>query len=283
MNIRISDARLDDLIAEDVPYLDLTCEVLGMGDATGEIEYFTREDCVLCCTEEVKRIAAKLGLEVFESLPSGTRLHAGDTFLRARGHAADLHMAWKVCLNLLDHYSAVATKADGMVRAVHNVNPRCEVLTTRKSAPGSKDLLVKAVMCGGAFPHRLGLSETVLVFAHHTEFMGGFDEFVRQLPDIRSRCIEKKLFVEADGAQALVLAKAGVDGIQLDKVPAADLSRLVSQLRAIDPRITLIAAGGINPKNAAEYAACGVDGLATTALFTARPIDMSVRMRADRG
>mgnify|MGYP007111635593 CR=1 FL=1 len=31
-------------------------------------------------------------------------------------------------------------------------------------------------------------------------------------------------------------------------------------------------------KRAAEYAATGVDGLATTALFTAKPLDMSVRM-----
>ena len=59
----------------------------------------------------------------------------------------------------------------------------------------------------------------------------------------------------------------------------AELQELVSRLRAIDPRLTLIAAGGINPQNAGAYAACGVDGLATTAPFTAKPIDMSVRMR----
>ena len=51
------------------------------------------------------------------------------------------------------------------------------------------------------------------------------------------------------------------------------------ELRAVDPHLTLIAAGGINLQNAAAYAACGVDGLATTAPFTAKPIDMSVRMK----
>ena len=53
----------------------------------------------------------------------------------------------------------------------------------------------------------------------------------------------------------------------------------MGNLRALDPRLTIIAAGGINPENAGEYAATGVDGLATTAPFTAKPIDMSVRMR----
>jgi len=135
-------------------------------------------------------------------------------------------------------------------------------------------------MVGGAFPHRLGLSETVLVFDHHMKFLGGFDEFVRRIPEFRSRCIEKKFFVEASPEQARVLAAAGVDGIQLDKVPVAELDALVKELRAIDPRVTLVAAGGVNPQNAAAYAATGVDGLATTALYTAKPLDMSIRMTA---
>ena len=86
--------------------------------------------------------------------------------------------------------------------------------------------------------------------------------------------------VEADSYRARVLARAGVDGIQFDKVPAIDLGPLVRELRAIDPHLTLIAAGGVNPGNAGAYAACGVDGLATTAPFAAKPLDMSVRMRA---
>ena len=145
--------------------------------------------------------------------------------------------------------------------------------------PGVKDLLTKAVTCGGAFPHRLGASETVLVFDHHITVMGGFEAFLEALPALRGRCVEKKLFVEAGPDEARRLAEAGVDGIQLDKLPVDDLAAIVPELRAIDPHLTLIAAGGINLQNAAAYAACGVDGLATTAPFTAKPIDMSVRMK----
>ena len=276
--MRISDARLDYFIAEDVPYIDLTSEVLGIGNEAGEMEYYSREECVVCGAEEVERLARKMGCEVERACADGDLVQPQEGILRVRGCVGALHQVWKVGLNLLDHLSAVATKTRGMVDAVHAVNPCCEVLTTRKSMPGCKDLLVQAVMVGGAFPHRLGLSETVLVFDHHMKFLGGFDEFLRRLPEFRSRCIEKKLFVEASPEQALALAQAGVDGIQLDKVPAGQLAELVAQLRGIDERITLIAAGGVNPKNAAEYAATGVDGLATTALFTAKPLDMSIRM-----
>ena len=278
--VRISDARLDYLMAEDVPYIDLTSEVLGIGEAPGEMEYFSREACTVAGVEEVARLATSANCEAEILHASGDCIQPNEPIVRVCGGASDLHQVWKVGLNLLDHLSAVATKTREMVDAVHEVNPHCEVLTTRKSMPGCKDLLIEAIMVGGAFPHRLGLSETVLVFDHHIDFLGGFDEFVKRIPEFRSRCIEKKLFVEASPEQARVLAGAGVDGLQLDKVPAGELADLVKDLRAIDPRVTLIAAGGVNLKNAREYAATGVDGLATTALYTAKPLDMSIRMKA---
>lgn len=282
--IRISNAGIDRFISEDVPYIDLTCEVLGIDAQPGEMSYFTREDAVLAGGAIVRRIMAQLNCEVVFACDDGDRISAGDTFFTVRGDAADLHAAWKVCLNVFDHSSAVATKTREMVDAAHAANPRCEVLTTRKSMPGAKDLLTAAVMAGGAFPHRLGLSETVLVFDHHLTFFGGFDKFVASIPDIKAKCIEKKLFVEADAQRAIELAQAGaggigVDGIQMDKIPVSELEPLVRELRSIDSRLTLIAAGGINPKNAGAYAACGVDGLATTAPFSAKPLDMSVRMK----
>ena len=282
--MRFSNARIDAFIEEDVPYIDLTCEVLDIRNQPGEMEYFTRESCVLAGTDVARRIMRNLGCEVLASSEDGQLVSAGQTFFTVRGAAADLHAAWKVCLNVFDHLSAVATKTRSMVDAVHAVNPECEVLTTRKSMPGAKDLLTCAVMAGGAFPHRLGLSETVLVFEQHLAFFGGFNRFVEEMPRIKTRCVEKKLFVEADAKRAIALARAsagghGVDGIQLDKVPVSELAELVRRIRDIDPRITIIAAGGINPQNAGAYAACGVDGLATTAPFTAKPVDMSVCMR----
>lgn len=278
MDVVISDARIDQLIAEDVPYIDLTTQMLGISDKPARIEFFTREDATVCATEEAARVLQHLGAEVESLVPSGEQVAAGTILLVAVGPAGALHKAWKVCLNLLDHCSAVATKTHNLVSAAKSANPACEVLTTRKSMPGVKDLLTKAVTAGGAFPHRLGLSETVLVFDNHTRLMGGFDAFLEALPSLRSKCIEKKLFVEADADQARALARAGVDGIQFDKIPADELAALVAELREIDPHCTLIAAGGINAKNAAAYAATGVDGLAATAPFSAAPLDMSARI-----
>jgi len=277
--VRFPQNRIDYFIAEDIPYLDLTGHALGIGAQPGRMEYFTRQDCVLAGAAVVSRMAETLGCRVVFAADDGARLEADATFMTVEGPASALHELWKVGLNTFDHTSAVATKTRAMVDAAHAVNPRCEILTTRKSMPGVKDLLTEAVMIGGAFPHRLGLSETVLVFGQHLAFIGGLDGFLEQLPEIRSRCCEKKLFVEATPDEAERIARAGVDGIQLDKASPEMLARLVPALRAIDPHLTIIAAGGVNGENAADYAATGVDGLATTAPFTAKPIDMSVHMQ----
>ncbi|ATW28596.1 ModD protein [Candidatus Formimonas warabiya] len=277
----IPDEVIDKLLAEDVPYIDLTTWVLGIGLCRGEIAYFTREDAVLCGTEEVLRIMARLHLDVGLSLPSGSDIKAGEVFLRARGRAEDLHMAWKVCQNIFDHCSGIATKTRQMIQLAQEVNPRIAIVTTRKGFPGTKALSIKAVMVGGAFPHRLGLSETVLVFQQHLNFMGGLEGFIAALPKIKHHVCEKKLIVEANSVEdGIKLCRAGVDGLQFDKLSPEVLCAAVPQLKAINPQLVLLAAGGITEKNLAEYAQTGVDGLVTTSLYSAKPIDIGVKITA---
>ena len=154
-----SDARIDYFITEDLPYIDLTCEVLGISGELGEMDVISpARDCVLAGIEVVRRMMSKLGCEVVSARSDGDRIAAGESFMVVRGGAENLHAAWKACLNVFDHLSAVATKTRSMVDAAHSSNPRCEVLTTRKSMNGVKDLLTYAVVIGGAYPHRLGLS-----------------------------------------------------------------------------------------------------------------------------
>lgn len=279
----VADARVDELIAEDVPYIDLTTELLGIGKDRGRMTYVTREDCVVAGTDVNLGIARRLGLSVEYATDDGERARAGGELLTVSGRASSLHAMWKVGQNVYDRLSAVATKTRAMVDAAHAVNPACEILTTRKSQPGSKDLLTLAVMAGGAWPHRLGVSETVLVFPQHTAFLGGFEGLLAALPSMRAKCVEKKIFVEASPDEARVLARGAdgaplVDGVQLDKVDAAEARGLVRELRSIDPRLTIIVAGGVNEANVAAFAAAGVDGIVTTAPFNAKPIDVGVRM-----
>jgi molybdenum transport protein len=134
-------------------------------------------------------------------------------------------------------------------------------------------------MAGGATPHRLGLSETILIFKQHIDYIGGFDALIRKMPELKIECREKKILVEsADYDEAKLLCESGVDAIQLEKLPPPVLKDIVAKLRSEFPNVILLATGGINETNAVEYAKTNVDGLVTTALYNAKAIDIGVKI-----
>ena len=271
------DSDIERLIEEDLPYGDLTTHLLGIGESSGRIIFPTREDTTLCCTEEAARVLQKCRTTVTSCLPSGTKLAPGMQFLVAQGTARSLHAGWKVALNLLEYASGIASRTRRIVEKARAVNPALSVVTTRKSFPGTKKISIKAITAGGALPHRLGLSETVLVFRQHTAFLGGLEAFLGTVSGLRSRARETKIIVEADdSAEALLVALSAADIVQLDKMAPAELAGAVSAIRRANPNILISAAGGINESNAAEYAATGIDIIVLSSVYFGKPADIGV-------
>ena len=277
MSHYIPDSEIEKFIEEDVPYGDLTTHLLGIGSKRGKIIYSTREETCLCCTEEAARLLNKLGAATTRMFPSGTTVPPGTEFLEAAGTADALHSGWKAALNLLEYASGVASRTARIVQAAKAVNPDVTVVTTRKSFPGTKKIVIKAVMAGGALPHRLGLSETILIFKQHTAFMGGLDEFLKTVPALHTKAKETGIIVEAESiSEAVRIAKAGVDVVQVDKLKPEQLTILVNELRPISPTVKVSAAGGINEANVAAYAATGVDIIVLSSVYFGKPADMKV-------
>lgn len=277
--IYFTDEQIDRYIKEDLPSIDLTTTLMGIGKVKGMLEFRVREAGVAACTEEAARVMKKLGITVLECLPSGTAVGTGDMILAGTGDAQKLHMAWKVCLNILEYCCGIATNAKNLVDKATQVNPDLGIVVTRKFFPGTKELVIKSAMAGGALPHRLGLSETVLIFKQHKIFLGNTEALVKKIPKMKKKASEKKVIVEVESLEeALKLASAGADGIQFDKVPPEELKEWVKTIRNLGLPITLIAAGGINVKNIEHYAGTGVDAIATSALFHGKPMDISAKM-----
>ncbi|MCB9958901.1 MAG: ModD protein [Rhodospirillaceae bacterium] len=274
---RLPDARLDDLLAQDAPHGDLTTELLGIAEVPGRIVFAARDAMVACCMEEAAGMLARLGAEVTDVVPSGTAVPAGAQILAAQGPAGALHAAWKVAQTLVEYASGIATRTRGIVAAARAVSPGIVVACTRKNFPGAKDISAKAVVAGGASLHRLGLSETVLVFPEHRAFLAG-DPAV-WLADLKARAPEKKIVVEAATVvDAVALARAGADVVQLEKLSPADGAAVVKATRDLVPAPVIAAAGGITEANAAEHAASGVGVLVTSAPYSGRPADVKVTL-----
>ena len=275
----LSIAEIDRLIKEDVPYVDLTAHSLGIKEQQGRIAYFTRQKAIACGAEVVEQIFRRLDIKAESLAPSGTLVEAGDELISGFGRADNINIAWKVGQNILESCSGIATKAYEMVEAAKAINPNISILTTRKIFPGTKALAVEAAMAGGAMPHRLGLSETILVFKQHLEFIGGFNALLAKLPSLKTKSSSKKILVETSCyEEAVLLCNAGVCGLQFDKMGAEDLKQIATKLKADFPHVVLLATGGISPKNVAEYADTGVDGLVTSSLYHSPPVDIGVKI-----
>ena len=272
-------ATIDAWIAEDAPLLDLTTHLLAIGNQPARMGFVVRGDAVAACTEEAARIVQHCGGQVEQLLASGTRISAGDVLLTATGDAAGLLRAWKVAQNLLEYACGVAGATARMVRLVQAAAPGVMVLTTRKHAPGLRRIALKATLSGGAFPHRLSVGETVLVFPQHRALLGDWEVLQARLKIAAPAMAEKKCVIEACSIEeALLAAQAGADVLQFDKVSPEQLRQWCPQLRQQHPRLTLLAAGGVNGQNAAEYAATGVDALVTSSLHHAPPAGIGVQV-----
>jgi len=278
----IPDSYIESLINEDLQLMDLTTLALGIENSPGRLTCFPKRACVLAGVDEAVRIFTKLGAKTEASVPEGKFVKAGQVFLTAVGTAGMLHAGWKIAQNVIEYSSGIATRTAEMVKNAQAVKPDIRVAVTRKHFPGTKVLSLKAALAGGAFIHRVGLSDSVLVFEQHRVFTGTKENFIALIPTMARKLPEKKTVVEADSLQdALAFARAGIDVVQCERFDLKELADFVSIAKKINPSLKISAAGGINASNAAEYAGTGIDILVTSWVYFGKPEDVKMRITAE--
>jgi len=276
----IPDSVLQGLLAEDIPYGDLTTRSLGIGSVPGRLAFSARGGMVACCTEEAARIPEFLGASAEVAAASGRQVAAGTVLVTAAGLADALLAGWKVAQTLIEWTSGVATEVRAIIDAARSANPAAIVACTRKAVPGTRALSAKAVCVAGATMHRCGLSDTILLFPEHQAFGEGADVLTRQIAELRRGNPERSIVVEVKTlAEALAARGAGINVLQLEKFPPGDVADLCARIAADDgPQPVVAAAGGGNSGNAAAYAAAGARILVTSSPYTARPADVQATL-----
>jgi molybdenum transport protein len=273
----IARAELERLLYDDVPHGDLTTDLLGIGAQPAVMRFSARGGMVLALAAEAAAIIEIAGGKVEMQAQDGQRLAPGAPILCATGPAGALLRGWKVAQTLIEIWSGVADATRGVIDAARAVSPDIGVACTRKNTPGVKSFAVAAVRAGGGAMHRLGLSETVLVFPDHLGFLPG-ESLESIATRLRRSAPEKKLVIEVGSVEAAMrAAQAGFDVIQAEKFPPAEIRKLANHLAFMARRPVIAAAGGVNRGNAAAYAEAGADLLVTSAPYYAPPCDVSVR------
>lgn len=275
----IHDDELLRILLDDCPHSDPTTDGLGIARTPARAQLAARHDMVVCAVEEAGRMFELSGASSRLHVRSGEKVAAGSLLLEAEGPGGSLHRAYKMAQTLIEILSGISTATRAIVDAAREADPDCRVACTRKHMPGMKRWALRAIEAGEAVPHRLGLSDYVLVFDEHRSLLDQDIPLSEHFARLRRSSPERRLAAEAsDFEGVMLLARAGAEIVQVDKMSPDDVAATAKALRAMSPRPLLAAAGGVNASNAAAYAQAGADILVTSAPYYAPPRDVKVRI-----
>ncbi len=275
-DLALDDAQLAALLREDAPFGDLTSTALIAPQAEGVMRFTARRAMRVAGIEEAARIVQLAGGEASVSAASGSSVEAGQPLLSAHGPARALLLAWKVAQTLVEAASGIATATAAIVVVLRSEGFTLPVACTRKNFPGTRAMAAKAVRAGGGVMHRLGLSETLLVFPEHRAFLP-LESAGEAIARLAAALPEKRVVVEVGSEDdALAMARAGAQVIQLERFTPAALAALRARLRDEGLSVLLAPAGGVTRDNALDYARAGADLLVSSAPYFAPPADVQV-------
>ncbi|MFQ5807638.1 MAG: nicotinate-nucleotide diphosphorylase [Phycisphaerae bacterium] len=158
---------------------DITSKLLAEADIGITACLVPRVPGVICglalgpeiCTVFADRLNQKLEFEpaaraegVYED---GRRVAANECVGTVRGAKAAVLAVERTLLNFLGRLSGVATLTRHYVEAARKGNPNVQILDTRKTIPGWRELDKYAVRTGGGTNHRMGLYDAVLIKDNH--------------------------------------------------------------------------------------------------------------------
>jgi nicotinate-nucleotide pyrophosphorylase (carboxylating) len=147
-----------------------------------------------------------------------------------------------------------------LTEKLRKTHSKAKIAATRKSAPGLLYFDKKAVLIGGGDPHRLNLSDMILVKDNHIAVAGSVENAVKSARQNAS--FSKKIEVEvARVTDVLKVAEVGADIIMFDNFSPKQIKEAVELLKrgGFFGKILLEASGEITEENLLEYAALQVD------------------------
>jgi len=268
-------------LKEDAPTGDVTSEAI-IPDVMCTAVIRAEQDGILAGIEEASLLFSHRGVTITLRKNDGTRVRKGDIVLSLSGAAKEILLVERTALNILGRMSGIATRTSDIVAIVRTINPTCRVAGTRKTSPGFRRFDKKAVQIGGGDPHRMNLSDGILIKDNHLALVT-LEEALRAA---RNHSAYKKIEIEVESAaDAVKAASAGADIIMLDNMTPGQVQETLSELKdkGLRNRVTIEISGGIDEGSLRNYAACCVDVISMGALtHTVKNFSLSLEIRPVR-
>jgi nicotinate-nucleotide pyrophosphorylase (carboxylating) len=266
-------------LQEDVGERDHTSYATIPAHVQASGKLLVKEDGILAGVEVAKRIFYKVDkkIKVDVIIGDGEKIRKGEIAFVVIGNARSLLTVERLVLNCMQRMSGVATQA-------HNLQAMCKgtkakVLDTRKTTPGMRLLEKWAVHIGGAYNHRYGLYDMILIKDNHIHCSGGIKNAIKNTQAYLKK-IKKKLDIEIETGSIEevkeVLKTGGVKRILLDNFSPKEITKPV---KLINGKYETEASGGITTQNLRQYALSGVDYISVGALtHSVKSLDLSLKI-----
>ena len=266
-------AQLPDLILEPMvraalledlgQYGDITTRAVVPPQTTYAARINARQDGIISGMQ-IAQIAFRLvdpSLDVKVLKPDGSACKAGDTLMEINGKAGSILSGERIALNFLGRLSGIASLTHEFVAETKGTATR--ITCTRKTTPGLRAVEKQAVLHGGGFNHRFGLSDAILIKDNHIAAAGGIKQVLYSAKAVASHMVRIEIEVDTLGQLEQVLATGGADVVLLDNM---DTPTLVKAVKMAGDKIITEASGNMKLERISEVSATGVHYISSGAL-----------------
>ncbi|MBF0692448.1 carboxylating nicotinate-nucleotide diphosphorylase [Providencia alcalifaciens] len=251
---------------------DITGQLLSK-ETRAHAQIITREEGVFCGQKWLEEVFYQLGnkVKVDWKVQDGDKVSPNQVLCKMQGPSQILLTGERTALNFIQTLSSVSTVTAKYVAFLEGT--RAKLLDTRKTIPGLRSALKYAVLMGGGYNHRLGLSDAYLIKENHIISAGSVSQAVslaRQAhPDV-------PIEVEVENLEELLQAiKARADIIMLDNFTTDMMKDAVV---ITNGKAALEVSGNVTDKTIREFAETGIDFISVGALTKhIQALDLSMR------
>lgn len=262
MNIIKLEELLKQFFNEDIGDGDLSSEFIFSPEQQGTFSFYAKESGIFCGAPIIKHgfFLLDRSMDIILYRKDGEKVNAGDILAVIQGPLQKLLMGERVILNLIQRMSAIATATNLAVRETAGTNAK--ICDTRKTMPGMRMLDKYAVRIGGAYNHRNGLYDAIMLKDNHIAFAGSITKAVQAAREKIGHTIKIEVEIETK-AQLEEAIAAGADIIMFDNRSSEEIREW---LPAVPPHIATEASGGISLHNLNTYAETGIQWISLGAL-----------------
>ncbi len=258
---------------------DVTTSALVPAGAQGRAELWAKEEMVLSGLSAFVRTFEKVDPSVQVKLASrdGAKTSKRQRVATLSGPLQSLLIGERTALNIVQRCAGMATAAAAAMALIEGVKgSKLKILDTRKTPPGMRGLAKQAVKDGGAFNHRFGLFDGVLIKDNHIAAVGG--SIAKALARAKANA-PRLVKIEIEVTSLEQLREAIEHGAHIVMLDNMDDAKVKAAVAIAQGKVELEVSGGVTAERLPRLAKLGVDYVSMGALtHSARAMDLSLEI-----